>query len=200
MDIIDLKARISARASATEAGTKTTALSPAAAAPRCEDAVDGRGSRARLAGAYQVAVHQMTHRELHGALEFVRRVVEAQDGEDVLQVLVFLEDALDHARRVVVVFSDDALTQNRADRTKRVDRRVDATFGDGAFQRERRGRDQELPQDLPPGGAERLPALLSPDGLVVVESDWREEPELPLAVRTSRRYGSARVTLFEQPA
>jgi 16S rRNA (guanine966-N2)-methyltransferase len=45
--------------------------------------------------------------------------------------------------------------------------------------------------------AERLPVLLSPDGLVVVESDWREEPELPLAVRTSRRYGSARVTLFE---
>jgi 16S rRNA (guanine966-N2)-methyltransferase len=47
--------------------------------------------------------------------------------------------------------------------------------------------------------AERLPALLSPDGLVVVESDWREEPELPLAIRTTRRYGSARVTLFEQP-
>jgi 16S rRNA (guanine966-N2)-methyltransferase len=45
--------------------------------------------------------------------------------------------------------------------------------------------------------AERLPALLSPDGLVVVESDAREQPELPLAVRTSRRYGSSRVTLFE---
>jgi 16S rRNA (guanine966-N2)-methyltransferase len=45
--------------------------------------------------------------------------------------------------------------------------------------------------------AERLPVLLSPDGLVVVESDWREEPELPLSVRTSRRYGAARVTLFE---
>ena len=45
--------------------------------------------------------------------------------------------------------------------------------------------------------AERLPALLAPDGLVVVESDQREQPELPLALRTSRRYGSARVSLFE---
>jgi 16S rRNA (guanine966-N2)-methyltransferase len=46
--------------------------------------------------------------------------------------------------------------------------------------------------------AERLPALLSEDGVVVVETDQREEPELPLNVRTSRRYGSARVTLFER--
>jgi 16S rRNA (guanine966-N2)-methyltransferase len=42
-----------------------------------------------------------------------------------------------------------------------------------------------------------LPAVVEPDGLVVVESDAREEPDLPLPKRTSRRYGSARVTLFE---
>ena len=42
-----------------------------------------------------------------------------------------------------------------------------------------------------------LPAVVARDGLVVVESDAREEPELPLPKRTSRRYGSARVTLFE---
>ncbi len=42
-----------------------------------------------------------------------------------------------------------------------------------------------------------LPALLAPDGLVVVETGAREQPELPLALRTSRRYGSARLTLFE---
>jgi 16S rRNA (guanine966-N2)-methyltransferase len=45
--------------------------------------------------------------------------------------------------------------------------------------------------------AERLPPLLAPAGLVVVETDAREEPELPLTVRTSRRYGSSRVTLFD---
>ncbi|MGH3103288.1 MAG: 16S rRNA (guanine(966)-N(2))-methyltransferase RsmD [Gaiellaceae bacterium] len=47
------------------------------------------------------------------------------------------------------------------------------------------------------GLAARLPAVLAEDGLLVVETAAREEPELPLAVRTSRRYGSARLTLFE---
>ena len=42
-----------------------------------------------------------------------------------------------------------------------------------------------------------LPAIVSPGGLVVVESDAREEPELELALRTTRRYGSTRLTLFE---
>jgi 16S rRNA (guanine966-N2)-methyltransferase len=42
-----------------------------------------------------------------------------------------------------------------------------------------------------------LPAVLEPDGLLVVETGAREEPELPLALRTSRRYGAARLTLFE---
>ena len=45
--------------------------------------------------------------------------------------------------------------------------------------------------------AAHLPAVLAPDGVAVVESDAREEPDLPLLKRTSRRYGSARVTLFE---
>lgn len=44
-----------------------------------------------------------------------------------------------------------------------------------------------------------VPPVLAPGGLVVVESDAREEPELPLPVRTSRRYGSTRVTVFEAP-
>jgi 16S rRNA (guanine(966)-N(2))-methyltransferase RsmD len=42
-----------------------------------------------------------------------------------------------------------------------------------------------------------LPAVLAQDGLLVVETGAKEEPELRLAVRTSRRYGSARLTLFE---
>ena len=45
-----------------------------------------------------------------------------------------------------------------------------------------------------------LPAVLAEDGLVVVETGGREEPELPpLSKRTSRRYGSARISLFEHP-
>jgi 16S rRNA (guanine966-N2)-methyltransferase len=42
-----------------------------------------------------------------------------------------------------------------------------------------------------------LPAVVAPDGVAVVESDAQEEPDLPLPKRTSRRYGSARVTVFE---
>jgi len=33
--------------------------------------------------------------------------------------------------------------------------------------------------------------------LLVVETGARTEPALPLPLRTSRRYGSARLTLFE---
>ncbi len=42
-----------------------------------------------------------------------------------------------------------------------------------------------------------LPAVLSDDGLVVVETGAKHEPKLPpLIKRTSRRYGSVRITLF----
>ena len=44
-----------------------------------------------------------------------------------------------------------------------------------------------------------LPRLLEPDGLVVVETSARQQPELDLPLRTSRRYGSVRLTLFEAP-
>jgi 16S rRNA (guanine966-N2)-methyltransferase len=43
-----------------------------------------------------------------------------------------------------------------------------------------------------------LAAALAPDGLLVVETAARVEPALPLALRTSRRYGSARLTLYER--
>ena len=42
-----------------------------------------------------------------------------------------------------------------------------------------------------------LPSLLAEDGLVVVESPAREQPKLPLTERTSRTYGSVRLTVFE---
>jgi 16S rRNA (guanine966-N2)-methyltransferase len=44
--------------------------------------------------------------------------------------------------------------------------------------------------------ADALPPLLAEDGLLVVETDARTEPELPLDLVTSRRYGSARLSLF----
>jgi 16S rRNA (guanine966-N2)-methyltransferase len=45
-----------------------------------------------------------------------------------------------------------------------------------------------------------LPAVLAPDGLLVLETEARVEPELPsLQQRTSRRYGAPRITLFQHP-
>jgi len=56
------------------------------------------------------------------------------------------------------------------------------------------------PYDLDPAAAlaPHLVRLLAPDGLVVYQSPARAEPVLAgLAVTTSRRYGSARLTLFQ---
>lgn len=52
--------------------------------------------------------------------------------------------------------------------------------------------------ELEPKLAQHLPRLLAPEGLLVVETGARTEPALPLPIRTSRRYGSARLTLFER--
>jgi 16S rRNA (guanine966-N2)-methyltransferase len=51
--------------------------------------------------------------------------------------------------------------------------------------------------DLQPQLARYLPAVLAVDGVLVVETDARVRPELPLAERTSRKYGSVRVTVYE---
>ena len=50
--------------------------------------------------------------------------------------------------------------------------------------------------DLQPQLARYLPSVLADDGVLVVETDARVEPELPLPQRTSRKYGQARVTVF----
>lgn len=49
---------------------------------------------------------------------------------------------------------------------------------------------------LQPDLARLLPEVIAEGGLVVVETEARVEPSLPLDLVTSRRYGSARLTLF----
>jgi 16S rRNA (guanine966-N2)-methyltransferase len=44
-----------------------------------------------------------------------------------------------------------------------------------------------------------LPELLEPGGLSVVETAVQVKPELPLDLVTTRRYGSARITVFRNP-
>jgi 16S rRNA (guanine966-N2)-methyltransferase len=43
-----------------------------------------------------------------------------------------------------------------------------------------------------------LPEVLEPGGLLIVETSAKDEPELPLSRLKSRRYGAARLTLFER--
>jgi 16S rRNA (guanine966-N2)-methyltransferase len=49
---------------------------------------------------------------------------------------------------------------------------------------------------IEPRLAELLPGVVTDGGLVVVETDARLEPALPLDPVTTRRYGSARLTVF----
>ena len=49
-----------------------------------------------------------------------------------------------------------------------------------------------------PGLSELLLVVLEDDALVVVETSERVQPELPLALVTTRRYGSARITVFSR--
>jgi 16S rRNA (guanine966-N2)-methyltransferase len=51
--------------------------------------------------------------------------------------------------------------------------------------------------EIQPRLARHLPPLVAADGLVVVETGVRSEPDLPLPMRTSRKYGNTRVTVFE---
>ena len=51
-------------------------------------------------------------------------------------------------------------------------------------------------QELEPRLTELVPTVVAAAGMVVVETDARVEPTLPLDLVTARRYGSARLTLF----
>jgi 16S rRNA (guanine966-N2)-methyltransferase len=81
--------------------------------------------------------------------------------------------------------------------------RLDA--GTGLAQEAASGRKYDLVLADPPYSmtdyaalARYLPLVLSEDGLVVLESAAKTEPELAgLTVRSTRKYGSTRVTVFE---
>ena len=51
---------------------------------------------------------------------------------------------------------------------------------------------------LEPTLARYAPRLLAEDGLLVLETAAKQEPQLPLDQRTTRRYGAARITLFNR--
>ena len=84
------------------------------------------------------------------------------------------------------VLCQDALTALRND--ARMGARYDLVFVDPPYRRF---------SSLQNALIQHLPDILAPGGTLVVETAAPEEPELPLHKRTTRRYGSARLTLFE---
>ena len=110
----------------------------------------------------------------------------------------FVENDRDACRTIVrnldklrlegaTVLCQDALTALRAD--ARQGTRYDLVLVDPPYRRF---------SSLQNALIQHLPEVLAPDGVLLLETAADEEPELPpLAKRTSRRYGSARLTLFE---
>jgi 16S rRNA (guanine966-N2)-methyltransferase len=97
-----------------------------------------------------------------------------------------IEENLDKLRLRGTVLREDAVRALRSE--AQAGRRYDLVLVDPPY---------EMFSDLQPALARLLPRVLADDGLLVVETDERVEPELPLELRTSRKYGRARLTLFE---
>lgn len=93
-----------------------------------------------------------------------------------------IERNLDKLRLRGTVLRQDVLAVITAEK-----RKYDLVFVDPPY---------EMYTDLEPQLARYLPSVLTEDGVVVVETDKRVEPDLPLPQRTSRKYGSARVTVY----
>ena len=85
------------------------------------------------------------------------------------------------------VLCQDALTALRND--VRSGRRYDLVLVDPPYRRF---------SSLQNALIQYLPEILEPGGLLIVETAASDEPELPLAKLKSRRYGAARLTLFER--
>src|SRR6266481_6392023 len=66
----------------------------------------------------------------HGALVFIGKFFDAQDGDDVLQVLVALKNRFYPARDGIVLRTDDARIENARRAGQRIDGRIDAAFHD----------------------------------------------------------------------
>jgi 16S rRNA (guanine966-N2)-methyltransferase len=84
-----------------------------------------------------------------------------------------------------LVLNRDALAVARAEEL--AGRRYDLVLADPPYDRW---------TEVGPRLAEVLPGVVAEHGLAVIETAAHVEPELPLALVTSRRYGSVRISVF----
>jgi 16S rRNA (guanine966-N2)-methyltransferase len=97
-----------------------------------------------------------------------------------------IERNLDKLRLAGTILRRDAVTALAAETGSH--RKYDLVLVDPPY---------DMYPDVQPQLARYLPSLLAPDGLLVVETDARVEPDLPLRLRTTRKYGQARITIYE---
>lgn len=111
----------------------------------------------------------------------VRAVFVERDGDAVRAI----ERNLDKLRLSGTVLRQDAITALAAEAGS--GRKYDLVLVDPPY---------DVYADIQPKLARYLPSVLADDGVVVVETDARVEPELPLAQRTTRKYGAVRITVY----
>ena len=107
------------------------------------EAADRLGQRRELA---RLAGERLGHEErlrqepldpagaVHDLLVLLAQLVDAEDGDDVLQLAVALEDLLHAAGDGEVLLADELRVEDAAVRRQRVDGRVDALLGDRPLQ------------------------------------------------------------------
>ena len=111
----------------------------------------------------------------------VKAVFVERDGDAVRTI----ERNLDKLRLSGTVLRQDAVTALATEAGS--GRKYDLVLVDPPY---------DMYADIQPKLARYLPSVLAVDGVVVVETDARVEPELPLVERTSRKYGSTRITVY----
>jgi 16S rRNA (guanine966-N2)-methyltransferase len=110
-----------------------------------------------------------------------RAVFVERDGDAVRAI----ERNLERLRLKATVLRQDAVTALAGEAA--AGRKYDLVLVDPPY---------EMYTEIEPQLARYLPALLADGGVIVVETDARVEPGLPLEQRTSRKYGAARVTVY----
>jgi 16S rRNA (guanine966-N2)-methyltransferase len=93
-----------------------------------------------------------------------------------------IEKNLDKLRLRATVLRQDAVAVLASET-----RKYDLVFVDPPY---------EMYSEIEPQLARYLPRVVAADGVVVVETDARTQPALPFDERTSRKYGSARITVY----